>query len=243
MIAHPCPPACLPHQLAHLGSAFLVEKKDEWILRAGIREGLNLTIAQLRSVCASIKAPVPSKGAGTGKNGNVLKKDIALSLLKFLFPDGAVDGSEINRMLKHIMGWVSTPSNVDVLAAMSELDLHNADAFEHVRKEALNQFEEALFGKGKQCGIEQAKTQKESDEIKAKAGEMVEKLKEKESKAEKAERKRQFDLTPPHLKLLLPGRGTISSVFWARYHPGKKFFRTDYPVGGLQDLRCNIFDP
>ena len=128
------------------------------------------------------------------------------------------------------MGWDSTPTNVEILSAISELDVDNQDAFKHVQKEALNQFEEAVFGKGKACGIEEATN---ASKYKEKTDLKVSQLKEKEDKAEVAERKRQFDLTPPSLKLLLPGGGAITSTFWARFHPQKKFFRTDYPTSDM----------
>eukprot|EP00435_Cladocopium_sp_Y103_P047920 s1957_g14.t1 len=232
VLAKALPPACIPVNFSYLGSIFQVDSKDEWILRGALRDGVFLTIQQLRSICVSLKVVLPGKKQGSGKNGNVVKKDIALCLLKHVFPDLAENEGELTKLLKPLMGWNSTTTNVELLSAISELDVDNQDAFAHVRKEAMNQFEEALFGKGKQCGIEEAKAANAS-KIKEKTDVKVSELKEKENKAEVAERKRQFDLTPPSLKLLLPGGGTITATFWARYHPQKNFFRTDYPTSGM----------
>ena len=69
----------------------------------------------------------------------------ALCLLKHVFPDLSENEGELLKMLKPLMGWNSTPTNVEILSAISELDVDNQDAFKHVQKEALNQFEEAVF--------------------------------------------------------------------------------------------------
>ena len=230
VVAKPLPPACIPVNFSFLGSIFQIDSKDEWVLRGALRDGIFLTVQQLRSICGSLKVALPGRKQGSGKNGNVVKKDIALCLLKHVFPDLSENEGELLKMLKPLMGWNSTPTNVEILSAISELDVDNQDAFKHVQKEALNQFEEAVFGKGKACGIEEATN---ASKYKEKTDLKVSQLKEKEDKAEVAERKRQFDLTPPSLKLLLPGGGAITSTFWARFHPQKKFFRTDYPTSDM----------
>lgn len=122
------------------------------MLRGALQEGVFLTAQQLKHICSSLKIVLPGRKQGSGKNGNVIKKDIALCLLRHVFPDKLEDQDEMTRMLKAIMGWNAIPANVDLLSAMSALDLENQDAFESVRKEALHQFEEALFGKDKACG-------------------------------------------------------------------------------------------
>ncbi|CAK9104319.1 unnamed protein product [Durusdinium trenchii] len=233
------PPACLPAALHSVGTAFLITSKNEWLLRGAVREGCQLNVEQLKSVCSSLKVPLPGNGEGSGKRGGVVKKDYAAKLIKYLFPDAPE--VEFNNMLLAMMGWTKMPTDLDVLAAVSELDLANADAFEHVRKHALNTFEENLFGKGQAHGIEEAENETKRKEMKAKADEKAKKLKEEKETTEKAERKKNFELTPPDLKLLLPGNGSIKTVFWARYHPTKGFFRFDYPTGDLFVLISILF--
>ena len=228
------PPACLPANMGHIASALRVEVKDQWILKAAIDEGISLNVKQLRSVCASLKVRLPGKGQGSGKKGSIIKKDIALALIKFLHPEFVDNEQELQARLKSLMGWNTIPTNIEVLAAISELDIDNQDAFEKIRKDALDQYETALFGRGKLCGIEENKiSEKREKALKEKVGQKADELQEEHNKSEVAERKRQFELTPSSLKKLLPGGGTITSTFWARYNAGKKFFRTDYPTGNL----------
>ena len=65
------------------------------------------------------------------------------------------------------------------------------------------------------------------------ADQKIRKAKEQEKTAKKKEYDRLFDLTPSALKALLPGGGEIPGVFWMRFHPIKKFWRADYPIGAF----------
>lgn len=232
------PPACLPVALHNAGAAYRIESRYEWILPAAIRHGVELTVNQLKSIIATLGVPLPDKGSG--KRGQLIKTDFAQSLIKYLFPNA--EGKEFDRMLKDTLGGSAKtgPTDVEVLAAMAELDTENAEAFIHVKKQALEQFEAALFGHGKKCGIEHAESEEKARKIKQKADAKAKELREREKREQQALRRKQFELTPPELKRLLPGAGSITSVFWGRYNPMQKFFRFDYPVGDLLNISWSL---
>ena len=227
------PPACLPPALSHLGSAIVVEARgrEEWLLRGAVFDGIEFTLRQLQSICSSLDVPLPAKGKGSGKRGLLVKRDYANSLIRFLYP--LAPDSEFERMMKLMVGNLPPPTDVNLLAWMAELDVDNADAFEHLKKQALEQLERDLFGQGHRCGIEEADTREKQRRIQEKADAKAKELKRKERAAEELARKKQYDLTPTDLKALLPGNGSIRTIFWARYHPIQRFFRTDYPTGSL----------
>ena len=71
------PPACMPTDFAaDVGSVCQVTSR-EWILKAGVREGIYLTDPQIRRTCLAIGAGLPKAKAGTGSKGSVKKIDRA----------------------------------------------------------------------------------------------------------------------------------------------------------------------
>ena len=103
----------------------------EQVVAAAIKNGCYLTLAQIRSLHATYKFPMVSKPHGSGKNGNVVKKDCALALIRFFHSKASE--KEQNEMLRGIMGknWrhlqaekVSRHSS-DILKAFNGMDYEN----------------------------------------------------------------------------------------------------------------------
>ena len=72
------------------------------VLRHAVSEGFFLTVHQLTLLQQAIRFPMPEKGKGHGKNGRIVKRDWAESLIKHLFPDATCE--EFEKMLKGICG-------------------------------------------------------------------------------------------------------------------------------------------
>lgn len=219
----PLPPASLPLELGHLGSAWAVQKRDS-ILKAGLKQGLTLTVPQIRQIFFSMKISAPT--VGSGKRGNIIKLDWVKKLIRHLFPDD--DPAEQTRMVDLLMGKCKRPVDVDLLSAVSALDPENKDSFSYLHKAVIEEFEEKVFGRGNTSNIERSS---EPLKIKGKVDDSVKTLRKEHKSSEDTVKMRHWNLTPPDLKNLLPGRGEIKGVFWARHDPNNRFFRVDYPTG------------
>ncbi|CAK9015490.1 Uncharacterized protein SCF082_LOCUS12784 [Durusdinium trenchii] len=207
------PPACLPEDIpADVGTAFEVIKRDEWILRGGLRAGISLTLPTLHQIMAAIKCPKPTKG--TGKNGRVKKVDIVTALVQYLWPDACEDF--VKDTVGKVMGYATSTEDIDlsVLCMVSELDTDNQESFQRLKTQAARRIDRSLYGKGREAGIRAAKKELGTDKAAAckvdeAAAEKGKKLVENNLEKEKKENIRQWNLTPPELKLLLPGNGDV----------------------------------
>jgi len=222
----PLPPSCVPEQFASdVGSIYKVTSR-EWALTAGIREGLYLTISQLKQICGSIGAGLPK--TGSDNKNSVVKIDIAYHLVKFLFTSAS--SPEIEDMVRGIMKYrKNAVVDLDVLASVASLDPENAESFKPMVEEAIREFASMTFAKGKRTGqktIEELTKQKLDAEAKMK---QMENDKASEASAENV---KQWGLTPPGLKLLLPGGGEIANVFYAQFHGIHEYYRVAYPDAG-----------
>ena len=220
------PPACLPEPLHHFGFACLVHDREEWILRGTIQNGLFLNMQRLKQVCASLQIKPTS---GSGKNGAFKKVDWAKTLVGYLWPN--CNDDFYKQCVGNLCGWNREKVDIEVLAMAAEMDLENKDAFKNIKKHAEHCLEELIFGEGRSAAIK--KTENPKPEEVAADQKKVRKAKEQEKNVKKKEADRMFDLTPSALKVLLPGAGEISGVFWMRFHPIKKFWRADYPIGAF----------
>ena len=133
--------------------------------------------------------------------------------------------------VSNLCGWNREKVDIEVLAMAAEVDFENRDAFENLQKHAEQCLEELICGHGRSSAIK--KTENPKAEAVDSDRKKIRKAKEQEKTAKKKEADRMFDLTPSGLKALLPGAGTISGVFWMRFHPIKKFWRADYPIGAF----------
>ena len=226
------PPACLPSELVHCGIAFEVLDKDGWILKDALASGMQLTVERLRQACQSVGAELLPRGAGSGKNGNMIKVDWVSCLVSAVF--GSETAEEQAAIEDKLMGRHQKPVDVSVLAAISELDSNNAEAFKDMKKRAQQMFESAVYGQGVKQGLGRM-LDGEPDEEKRKANFQkavgnADKEVAKKTEADRQHAERQFQLTPPDLKSLLPGGGEHTGVCWARYNPFQKWFSVQYPV-------------
>ena len=154
------PPSCVPEKFASdVGSIYKVTSR-EWALTAGIREGLYLTVSQLKQICGSIGAGLPT--TGSGKNNNVVKIDVAYHVVKFLFT--SANAPEIEEMVRGIMKYrKNAVVDLDVLANVASLDPENAESFKPMVEDAIREFASVAFASGKRKGqkkIEELEKQK-----------------------------------------------------------------------------------
>ena len=97
------------------------------LVPAALRAGIFLTVKQIRELQAHYHFPIPAKGSGSGKKGNVVKRDLAKALLKFFFGE-SMDEQESGRLLSALMGqqWdrqgKGSPYSSELVAAFKSLD-------------------------------------------------------------------------------------------------------------------------
>ena len=124
-------PLQTPASLNHFAVVLRQTGPPEQIVAAALKSGCYLTLAQIRSLHAAYKFPMISKPDGSGKNGNIVKKDWALALLRFFHPE--VSENEQTEMLRGLMGknWrhlqatkVSRHAS-DILKAFNGMDHEN----------------------------------------------------------------------------------------------------------------------
>ncbi len=120
--------------------------------------------------------------------------------------------------------------DLDIIANVACLDAENAESFKPAVQEAIKEFAERVYKSAESKGVAKAAN---DDAAKKKAEESMAALGKKAAHAAKAEATRQWGLTPPELRLLLPGAGSIPDTFWMQYHPYNEFFRAVYPLGHL----------
>ncbi len=225
------PPACLPEELHGYGSAFRVLVDDEWILRGSIGAGLSLNVPYLTQVSKQIGVTLPRKGSG--KKGALKKIDRARALVLHLWPN--CDNNYFKKVVNSLCGFKKAQQvDLSVLAFAAEMDCDNQESFKNLRKQAEQKLEAIVFGKGRAAAESSQSSKKTPEEVAEAVKSNTKKVQnalEKEESSKRKEYERAWDLTPASLKKLLPGAGTVAGVFWARYHPAKKFWRSDYPCG------------
>ena len=219
LVLEQLPPCCLPQELHALGMAYRIVSRD-WVLRASLRSGLWMTLAQIQQTCRVLQLPKPTRGSG--KNGNIIKHDWCSLLVESVCPGDSVKDKEY--MVEFLRGGAKPPVDPDALGLLSTLDAENADAYKEVKKQAFKQFESTIKIN--------AKTESKEEARKEFAKEMEKATAQKEA-AKKEDTKRMWDLTPTDLKSLCPGNGKISGVFYIRHHPFESWFRSTYPVSNL----------
>eukprot|EP00439_Symbiodinium_sp_Y106_P043699 s2217_g5.t1 len=96
-------------------------------LPAALRAGVFLSVKQLRELQAHFHFPLPAKGCGSGKKGGVIKKDLANSLLTFMFGESLAKADR-EQMLNTLMGqqWdrqgKGSPHAAELVSAFKSLD-------------------------------------------------------------------------------------------------------------------------
>ena len=229
------PPACVPVELHDRGMGLLVTGTKE-LVQGGLEDGIQLTVDEMKMICRALG--IQPKSPGSGKNGNVVKIDWASALIHHFFPQASEEKRA--ELLKRICRAPKAGStNVEMLEHVAQLDPENQQAFKKQIKDAMESLEDIIQTKARTEGAKQekARTKKELDEATARKTALRMKLKEKaheesqaiERAARTAEVERMWGCTPPFLKQLLPGKGTITSTFYAAFHPKNCFFKVTYP--------------
>ena len=235
------PPACLPDALirgTNATAAFEITCDDEWILKGAVRNGVDLTVPRLRQICLSLKVTLPRAGEGSGKNGSVLKSDIVGVFIRHLWPDA--DDDFITEVFAKMMKQEKEKVDINVLAMVAELDTDNQESFKRLKDYAMLELESKVFGKGKLAKLDDEKVpQQEKETVLKRGAEKAKKIETAKAAASAKDKEKQWGLTPPALKKLLPGNGDIAGVFWMRWHPTNHFWRVTYPIGISVNGYCN----
>ena len=242
-------PSCVPEALQeeNLGLTLQVNGLTD-LLPAAIKRGTFLTAEAIKALVRVLNADVPAQGRGSGKNGNVVKLDLAKSLVEHLFPTEPAD--EKARMVNALMGRQKAV-NPEILQIVSGLDAENAEdqIFKKMKKQASEELQRSFVSAGKkqaererrpppappQAGqnpgssAAQPAAPRDGEMQQHEAARARAHAEHKKHEQQNAERLNQ--LTPPTLRSFLPGGGTITDTFSIEYHPVQKHFRVKYPCG------------
>ena len=136
--------ALLPCALYESGRCFcweITRPEFEPLLTSAVREGVWISLANIRQICHTLGVEPPRSKQGSGKNGAVIKVDWAQKLVQHLFPNA--DEQEQKRMTAALT-WKSgsAKSTFDskeggvertVLRMVAELDEENREAPEFMK--------------------------------------------------------------------------------------------------------------
>lgn len=134
-------PRTLPHGMyGNHFFAFVQCGPAEPLIHSAIRNGVLMTLAQLRSVQGVLKYPLPDKGKGHGKNGRLIKRDWCQGLVDYLFPD--MSEADRSRLVAGLLGnnchhlqpprsksGSSSYHTADILKAFDGLEAEDAKEF------------------------------------------------------------------------------------------------------------------
>ena len=132
-------PSELPEGLRSYGSAWEVTGAPQPLLKSGVKEGIFLTVKQLELIHSKLGFSVPEKGQGSGKNGAIIKIDLAQALVESLWGEDTPE--EKKRMVDQICGKIMTKVKCakDVILAVKELGAQGEQDFADIHQVALNQ--------------------------------------------------------------------------------------------------------
>ena len=217
------PPAMLPRAMQKEGCVLKVLGSFEELVPAALRRGCFLTKDQLTCLAKADGIALPTKG--TGKNNNVVKRDIALVCVKHYFPDASPE--DLERMLAGVTGGANPKECCpeDLL-----------DAIEHLDPIAKEDFEDIKFI----CRKQRKAQEKHKPKAGARPGQGA--SAEQEVRTTKDASKAGGDkraahtksapkvYTPTSLQSLIPGRGELPGIFIKRL-PGdkRKTYQAFYP--------------
>lgn len=225
--------AYVPHELIAQGIHFawtILNPEGAPLLYSSVKLGVWLSDANIKLVCAKLGVEMPTRPHGSGKNGNIIKIDIAIALVKHMFPNDDVE--EWKRMAAALT-WHSPhklgDKEQDILEMVGELDEENKECPEfkriaHLAKQKLKEMEKVATRKEVRAEV-QAEVRKEmnEEERKRKAETMVDEaaLGEQGKSLERAEpasaTTRRPGETPPELKDFLTGKMTAHKISITRH--------------------------
>ncbi|CAE7563238.1 unnamed protein product [Symbiodinium sp. CCMP2592] len=120
-------PLLVPPDLRGYGIVLQKTGPPQELVPAALRAGIFLTVKQIKELQGHYHFAIPTKGSGSGKKGNVVKRDLAKALLKFFFGE-SMDERESERLLSSLMGqqWdrqgKGSPHASELVAAFKSLD-------------------------------------------------------------------------------------------------------------------------
>ena len=119
---------------------------EEPLVVAGLKSGVALNMTHLRLLHAHYKFALPSKGKGSGKNGNVIKIDFVKALLECLFPDmteeqkqDLIDGM-MGKKMRHVQREAGKHSK-SIVAAFNGLEQQDLKEFAKLTEVALDELQ------------------------------------------------------------------------------------------------------
>eukprot|EP00435_Cladocopium_sp_Y103_P036593 s312_g9.t1 len=130
--------ALLPRALYESGRCFsweITSQEYEPLLTSAVREGVWISLANIRQICHSLEVEPPRAKQGSGKGGAVVRVDWARKLVQHLFP--GADAEEQKRMTAALT-WKQSKGGLkekerSVLEMVAELDEENREAPEFVK--------------------------------------------------------------------------------------------------------------
>ena len=245
--------AYIPRLLISSGINFawrVLDNHGEALLTSSIRLGIWLSADNLRLICGRLEVELPVKPHGSGDGGGVVKIDLAVALVKHLFPLATAD--EQQRMAAAIT-W-RNPENLgeserDILKYVSELDSENREAPEFTRiaklaSQKLKEKEDNEMTEKVREQLQRERKEKEEKSLleedrKAKAASMTEEsaLGDKgksidTSAASSGHHGRKASETPPSLREFL-SFDMVQAKISINRDSGNYGYRAFYPGGGF----------
>lgn len=133
------PPGCIPITAGNACMFFQVVGVPEDLVRFNVKKGIFLYVPQIKNIMNARGIPVPKKPNGSGKDGAIKKQDLALHLVKGLFPD--VDDAECQRMVAAIAGKVKVKNPDEILKMVGKLPEKELSHFSKLRDDAVKELE------------------------------------------------------------------------------------------------------
>ena len=215
----------------------------EELVSAGIRTGVFLTRKQLASLMEYAKIQRPQKGSGRGKRGSVIKIDLGKAVIAHYHAAASEESKQA--MVTALMGSeqpdVACPE--EVVLAVEHMDPENSKDFSEIRKLCLHQKktnenrqkekqhqqrerEKAMKAGSGDAANPPADEAASSSAPSSSAAAPRQEVTPRAPAATIAERK---NFTPPELKPLLPGTGSLPGVYLKR-NPAMKSYTGYYPA-------------
>ena len=240
------PRACLPAELQDRGCALQASGDEDTLLRSALWHGIFLTRAQIKSVMGVVKCPKIPPRTGSGKNRLVVKADDVKQLLQHLFPTAA--DADFDRMFKALTLQNPKPwsdQEEAVTHMVSCLDEENGAEYMPMAKKCRKRLDQKLREEGKRANMDEVAqaAREHMKEEKAKPEEEIKLLRSRAGPSQpppgslpgtvRVETKPRQPRTPADWKTLLPGRGTVTGVFYGKHDNVKCYFRVEYACASV----------
>ena len=222
------PPLLLPQGLRHLVTVFKCPNAVEELVPAAIREGINLSRAQLWELHLVERFNLPAKGKGSGKNGSIVKGDLAKACVEHYWPKASEE--ETLWMFQQLMGAKAViPCAEELLDAIEELEPKAKQEWDSVKTMCQEmcksqKSQQKHFKKTPPASVPpECVTAKDSG---LRDAEIPKDMKDRMPSDSTYEHK---TYTPPTLQSLIPGRGDLPYVYLKRIIGSRNSYQGFYP--------------